>query len=202
MTGLMWVQRQDMGPAPRSLHDLAFDPGRGRLVLFGGSSLNPGGRVGGADDTWEWDQGHWIQVEDAGPSARAGAKLAYDPGGAVLLLFGGGADAATWAWDGARWKQVADTGPSATQGHALATTDGGVILFGGAAAAAPPDPAPLRNDTWAWFDQAWRQIADIGPAPRLSHAMAYDPAGKIIAFGGRTAQGMFLGDTWELAQHA
>jgi hypothetical protein len=31
--------------------------------------------------------------------------------------------------------------------------------------------------------------------------MAYDPAGKIIAFGGETAGGTFRGDTWELAQH-
>jgi hypothetical protein len=45
-------------------------------------------------------------------------------------------------------------------------------------------------------------IQDIGPAPRRRHAMAYDPAGKIIAFGGETAAGTLAGDTWELAPHS
>ncbi len=31
--------------------------------------------------------------------------------------------------------------------------------------------------------------------------MVYDPAGKIIGFGGETTGGRFQGDTWELAQH-
>jgi len=62
---------------------------------------------------------------------------------------------------------------------------------------AEPEP---RGDTWAWFDQSWRQIQDIGPAPRRRHAM--DPAGKIIAFGGETAAGTLAGDTWELAPHS
>ena len=85
----------------------------------------------------------------------------------------------------------------------LSTSDGGVILFGGAAPAAQEaaEPAP-RGDTWAWFDQSWRQIQDIGPAPRRRHPMAYDPAGKIIAFGGETAGGTLAGDTWELAPHS
>lgn len=88
-------------------------------------------------------------------------------------------------------------GPGARQGHALSTSDGGVILFGGAAPAAQQAAAlALRGDTWAWFDQSWRQIQDLDPAPRQHHAMAYD---QIIAFGGETAAGTFAGDTWELA---
>src|SRR5258708_5157306 len=52
------------------------------------------------------------------------------------------------------------------------------------------------GDTWAWLDQSWRQIQDIGPAPRQRHAMAYDPTGAIVLFGGETAAGAFGGDTW------
>ncbi len=131
---------------------------------------------------------------------RQAAKLAYDPGGGVTLLFGGSIDAGTWAWDGANWKEVADIGPGARHGHALSTSDGGVILFGGAA---PQAEAPAsRGDTWAWLDQSWRQIQDIGPAPRQRHAMAYDPTGAIVLFGGETAAGTFAGDTWVLAQHS
>ena len=132
-------------------------------------------------------------MQDVGPSARVGAKLAYDPGSAVNLLFGGSDDDITWAWDGVHWKQVAHMGPAGRSGHALSTTDGGVILFGGIENGSP------RNDTWAWFENAWRQIQDIGPAPRLGHAMAYDPARGIIAYGGDT-QGILRGDTWQLCQ--
>jgi hypothetical protein len=34
--GKHWTQRQDIGPAPRWRHALAFDNKRGRIVLFGG----------------------------------------------------------------------------------------------------------------------------------------------------------------------
>jgi hypothetical protein len=201
--GRDWIQLADTGPAPREGHAMAGDPARARVVLFGGALSNAdGGGAVLAGDTWEWDQGQWIQLQDVGPPARTGAKLAYDPSGTVTLLFGGASDPRTWAWDGTSWKQVAEMGPSARQGHALSTAGAGVILFGGAplAVAQAPQLGP-RNDTWAWLDQLWRQIQDIGPAPRQGHAMAYDPAGKIIAFGGETAGGTFQGDTWELAQH-
>jgi hypothetical protein len=39
--GTQWTLRQDMGPAPRWDHALAFDSARGRAVLFGGFSALP-----------------------------------------------------------------------------------------------------------------------------------------------------------------
>ena len=81
MTALLWVQKQDIGPAPRAHHDIAFDPLRGRLVLFGGVG---DGKVTG--DTWEWDGRFWVQVADTGPAPRAyhgmalGAFLRGPPG--------------------------------------------------------------------------------------------------------------------------
>jgi hypothetical protein len=200
--GRDWIQLADKGPAPREGLAMAGDPARGRVVLFGGGLPSGDAPLSPAGDTWEWEQGEWIQLQDVGPSARSGAKLAYDPSGAITLLFGGVIDPGTWAWDGASWKQVADMGPSGRRGHALSTADGGVILFGGATLDVPQGQQPMpRNDTWAWLEHSWRQIQDIGPAPRQDHAMAYDPAGKIVAFGGQTADATYHGDTWELAQH-
>ncbi|GAA3808499.1 hypothetical protein GCM10022403_048300 [Streptomyces coacervatus] len=45
-----WIQRQDIGPPPRSGLGMAFDPARGVAVLFGGQS-----RTALFGDTWEWD---------------------------------------------------------------------------------------------------------------------------------------------------
>ena len=54
--GAHWTLRQDMGPAPRWGHALAFDSARARAVLFGGFTLLPAD-TGVADsvvaDTWE-----------------------------------------------------------------------------------------------------------------------------------------------------
>jgi hypothetical protein len=54
--GAQWTLRQDMGPAPRWGHALAFDSARGKAVLFGGFSAPPAD-PGVADsvlaDTWE-----------------------------------------------------------------------------------------------------------------------------------------------------
>ncbi len=43
----------------------------------------------------------------------------------------------------------------------------------------------------------WTQKQDIGPRPRLGHAMAYDSTRqRIVLFGGRLV-GTRFGDTWE-----
>jgi hypothetical protein len=34
--GKYWIERLDFGPPPRAEHSMAFDSGRGRVVLFGG----------------------------------------------------------------------------------------------------------------------------------------------------------------------
>jgi hypothetical protein len=54
--GAHWTLRQDIGPAPRWGHALAFDSARGRAVLFGGFSLlpaDPGVADSVLGDTWE-----------------------------------------------------------------------------------------------------------------------------------------------------
>ncbi len=46
--GEYWTQRQNIGPAPRFGHGMAYDSARQRTVLFGGMGAN--GLLG---DTWE-----------------------------------------------------------------------------------------------------------------------------------------------------
>jgi hypothetical protein len=50
--GTHWSQVQDIGPAPRVAHNMAFDSTRGAIVLFGGLE---GASAANATlgDTWE-----------------------------------------------------------------------------------------------------------------------------------------------------
>ena len=65
---------------------MAYDPGTGQLILFGGQSAN-----GNAlPDTWTWNGTTWSQkCPTRSPPARASAAMAYDPGTGQLILFGG-----------------------------------------------------------------------------------------------------------------
>ena len=196
MAALLWVQKQDIGPAPRAYHDMAFDPLRGRLVLFGGLG---DGKVTG--DTWEWDGRFWVQVADTGPTPRAYHGMAYDPAGKRVLLFGGRDRSEppwmgdTWGWDGQDWVQLADTGPSARAQHAM-TCDpsrGRVVLFSGG------QTAPLASDTWEWAGD-WVQVADTGPTARLGAKLASVNDG-VLLFGGIGADEAAPRDTWSWDGH-
>jgi hypothetical protein len=199
--GQDWVQLADTGPSARQGHAMACDFSRSRVVLFSGGQISAQGENVAADDTWEWDGVDWAQVADTGPTARLGAKLAYFQG-AVLLFGGDGAGPApadTWRWDGHDWLQVADIGPAPRTGHAMTSDGFTVILFGGEWFTASADGSLRANDTWAWFDQTWRQIQDIGPWPRAGHAIANvsgETGDHITLYGGQAADA--LGDTWRL----
>jgi hypothetical protein len=209
---LLWVQKQDMGPAPRAYHDIAFDLGRERLVLFGGLAAGSATR-----DTWEWDGQLWVQVADTGPAPRAYHAMAYDSARQRTLLFGGsdgGPVAAgaqgqgqrayfgdTWAWDGQDWVQLADTGPSARQSHAMACDIGRsrVVLFSGGQISSQAANVAVA-DTWEWNGLDWAQVADSGPAARLSAKLAAVPGG-VLLFGGTGVTPAALGDTWTWDGH-
>jgi len=79
--GQLWTARQDIGPAPRWGHAVAFDSDRGRPVLFGGLTAAPGD-VSAADhllgDTWETSV----------PAPPQLTRLTLDPGTAFTGFFG------------------------------------------------------------------------------------------------------------------
>jgi Galactose oxidase, central domain len=194
-----WIQVEDSGPPACWNHAMTGDPVRQRVVLHGGIAV--GWRYLG--DTWEWDGEQWLQVDNSGPAARSRAAMAYDAAGGRVVLFGGEvSDPATWAWNGIRWVQIAHIGPGKRAGHAVCPTEGGVLLFGGNEFPGKPGtPIKMLNDTWLFSSGRWRQIQDIGPAPRTDLAMDFDPVGKVFLFGGAANADRF-GDTWELVERS
>ena len=96
------------------------------------------------------------------------------------------------------WTQKQDIGPSARFDFDMVFDPARrrVVLFGGAISMTPGNN--LVNDTWEWNGSEWTQTADIGPSPRMGHALAYDSQRqRVVLFGGTGTTYLGLGDTWE-----
>ncbi|MGC4117266.1 MAG: DUF4215 domain-containing protein [Myxococcales bacterium] len=116
----------DGAPPGREGQALAYDPGRGRAVMFGGGlDWEPAGgysKLTFADDTWEWDGAVWSRRCDYSPLSddcgthppvpsdfvqsvlQVGFRvpMAAMPANATEVLFTGGQ---TWTFDGLGWSQ-------------------------------------------------------------------------------------------------
>jgi len=194
-----WTTTQP--PAARQGHAMAFDPGTGLVVLFGGRT-----ETGLTNETWVLDPSSvtWTRrAPSVAPSPRERHEMAYDARSGRIVLFGGWTgdnNGETWLYDVRNdwWTQVNPaTSPSPRHDHAMASAAGQVVLFGGFVGGAVNQS--LSNETWS-FDvptSAWINLTvPASPSPRERHAMAYDNrAGFIVLFGGSTSDGL-NGETW------
>lgn len=192
---LRWLEhpRPDEEPPPaRTGHAMAYDPQRGRTVMFGGK---------GADgtllaDTSEWDGVRWRRITPiagVAPVAREGHAMVYHAAAGQLLLFGGasqtGAQGDTWLWDGRRWREVSpDDGPSSRSEHALTydSARGAALLVGGSNQGQLSEPQSGHSDQWEWDGARWQELtADALPPVREAAALAYDARdGRLLLIGG------------------
>jgi hypothetical protein len=121
------------------------------------------------------------------------------PKGPGVLLFAGYGPAPlddTWLWNGTSWAELLPGGgedappqPSVRSDQSMIGYDGRVLLFGGDGLSSELD------DTWVW-DGSWAELNVSGPSAREGAAMGV-LNGKVILFGGMTAEGQFLADTWQ-----
>jgi hypothetical protein len=205
--GDAWTQVDDTGPqAVNGYFAMVYDRAREVTILESGavgSGIPQSPPVG----TWAWDGVTWTQVADVGPSQRVLAGLAYDASRRRVVLFGGGDTATnayfgdTWEWDGIAWEQVSNMGPEGRVGHWMTGTNGASLLFGGARLTAASPGYELLRDTWTWDGRFWHQRQDMGPRPRIYHALSWDRARRRgVLFGGAarvSGATVFLNDTWE-----
>lgn len=123
--GSAWTQRLPAAaPSPRESPALAFDPARGRVVLFGGRT--GAGASQQLGDTWEWDGSNWLEVvTPLSPPALLQPALCHLAGSNELLLtgihlVGSTMEVQIWRYEGHRWtylhRQTSDQlgGPTAT----------------------------------------------------------------------------------------
>jgi hypothetical protein len=186
--GNEWTQQEDIGPAKREMHVMAYDSARQRIVLFGGAVQGGETSLG---DTWEWNGSIWTQVASFGATPCSGAAAAYK--GDAIGLFGGksflaalpGARlfATTWEWDGKHWALRQDIGPFARWAHAMAfdSKRNHMVLFGGLSGPAP-DPAAFLGDTWEHSEQQGQETPPSGqPAqPTSPPGQPGQPAGPAL----------------------
>jgi hypothetical protein len=211
--GRRWIEMRGTGVGPRDHHTLAYDEGRGRVVLFGGVATTRRGDAQVREsptDTWEWDGARWTAIDAPGPAARGGAGMVYDRARRHVVLFGGvsfGSGPATrfadtWIWDGRAWRRVAGDGPAppGRNGHAMVfdRDTGTVLMWGGTTGG-----SGHLGDLWRWDGSRWTEVAVPEPRPgrRVGASMAYDAArGRIVLYGGRArdnGQVRTLDDMWE-----
>jgi hypothetical protein len=151
---------------------MAYCPGGGGLVLFGGAD----GTGALLDGTWTWDGATWHEVLPAArPPARADHALFCDRERGRVVVAGGLGAAGdlddVWEFDGTTWTQrFPAERPSPRHGGSAAflTGQGRGVIFGGERLAA------YLGDTWTWDGGRDRRPAHVFHA-RFSAAGA-DPA--------------------------
>jgi len=192
-------------PAGRVDAAVAYDPGPGRLLVFGGTDAN-----GARQDAWQWDTAAraWTQRASANPAPGSVgfAPLVFANDLAQSVLFDG---TDLWAWNDAssNWKPITPSNGSPTpprrDGHVAAYDElrHKLLVFGGkAASGALADLWEFDFVTLGWTQRA---LGGAAPAPRRYAAAAFDSTrGTLLVFGGDDGAATLLGDTWEWSPYS
>jgi hypothetical protein len=179
-------------PLKRDQAGVCFDPGRQKLIVFGGNTWN-----GVKNDTWEFDfkTGTWKDITPAtgNPPARRFHSIAFDPNSGNIILFGG--------WDankvhlndtwmliaGSSWIKLSTTGvPSTRRQHHLVTRpDFRDILLVAGQNSTMTAPAKWRTDVWRFTGLDWKQIkTTTSPAAVVGNSAAYDSVRQRLVMPG------------------
>ncbi len=204
LVGDQWVTSEGYVPRARIEPAMAYDPGLGSTVLFGGLKAYGSGVY--REDTWMHTDGTWKQVTTgSAPQGRAYTPLAYDGNLGQVVLYGGcsGSQCGTlhsdmWAFDGTQWTLLSvdgNAGPRAQHGLAYDQRSEELVMFGGAGGLTG------HLETCRFDGNAWSCVLlNPSPPPRLQPALAYDVVRmEVVLFGGWDFDNdVFLNDTWVL----
>ncbi len=151
------------------------------------------------------------------PSARANARIVYDPVTTRTVLFGGETEydsgtksvydlGDTWEWNGLAWiRRYPAVSPPARSEFAMLydSNRSHVLIFGG-----KNGTNSYLSDTWFYRDETWQKIdTPSAPTARRFPGAAFDPIrDRVVLFGGSfsvqdpklvTPTITNLYDTWE-----
>jgi hypothetical protein len=181
-------------PDPRALAGTAYDAGRDRIVLYGGSHLAADETtVNQYYDTWEFDGTTWTKMTTPQPQVIK-PLLAYDSIRHEVIMIGVKDDISTvmYRYDGANhtWNQFTPTAPAilppCVNESAMVFSEraGGVILNGGVCSATTPS----ADETYFWNGENWTKLTTTSISRTTGTAIADDALrGQIVTFGGTIA---------------
>jgi hypothetical protein len=184
-----WHQLGSKAAVPslgRLLPHLGWDPGRRRLVMFGGRRESSKGTVELPDDIWEMDGNRWYPIESDSLSLLHGT-LAPAPSSGRLVLYGGlgpaGVSRALREWNGHRWEVLDRVGPPVTTEEAFPLVStflpSGDLLIVTMHSGRSSDSVATR--AWRWTGTVWIQ-AELGPAITSLQPAASAPDGTIYIY--------------------
>jgi len=159
------------------------DDGAGGLLLFGGTTREPG-PPHALTDTWRWDGATWTLV-DAGTGGEVPGRpqaMVDDRASGQILLLAAPADAPagpllTWVWTGSSWRQEHPETPAPQVRLVAYDSARGQLV------AVATDVTGLGpGSTWRWDGSTWNQLhpsreTEVEP---LTASMAFDPATRTI----------------------
>ncbi len=209
--GVQWTKAApSVRPTPRFRSSMAFDPKRGVIVMYGGTSPSDAA----LHDVWEYDGVTWLQRSINGSlTPLIHPQLAYDTASQRMAILGGGAglNATLYLWDGTIFSAFSGTMPSATGPSGVTSQRSGAVLvedgrgrlmlYGGEDPDAGGDRLLTTRLTWTFDGAAWTEA--LSPPALTGAAMVDAPdQGKVILFGGKTTTaGAPRDETWELSRN-
>ncbi len=197
--GTTWTLATPLArPPARVGHAMAYDAGRGRVVVSDGATgWYDFDRV--PPMVWEYDGTTWTSVPETAMAAqpKLARTCAWDVARARLVAIDRGpAGTRTWTHDGSSWTELATTGASppsdAVYNASLAydAVRGRIVLFAG---------MTQPRLTWELDGSAWTQVATATvPSSERDHALSYDPRRRrVVLFGGMAVGPTEFDELWE-----
>ncbi len=159
-TGTDWLQLHPANHPPALAGSaMAYDPGSGKLVLFGGvdSGLND------VSGTWAWTDNGWSELHPANhPPPLEAVAMAYDTAPSELVLFGGDNPSGV------------GTGASASASASASGTGSGKAS--GSSSGSSAATVAMSSATWVWNGTTWStEDTMIHPPGSGALPMAYYP---------------------------
>lgn len=169
-------------PPPRYRHTLVYDPGRDRVVWWGGQA-----NTAVVDQLWEFDGSDWQQVTPTGGAPGRLCSAVHDAARAELLFWDG---FNLRAWDGAQWAARSNVGlPVPGRGQLLYDPLQQRVLLLNPESGSTPQPGLYARAGGDW------QLVDPGVLPVASSmAKAFDPVAG-ACFG--VSSEAWRADTWQ-----
>ncbi len=199
--GSSWTQHLAVGPTPRTQANLAYDPLRGELVMFGGSVDDPNSIDDiPTNETWIFDGTSWSAKTPAtSPAPRLGAAMYFDLNRGRVVLVSGfptvTGDAELWEWTGTTWQSIPSTLPlRAFASVAFDSARGACVLYSGVGTTFGE-----FGDTWHFDGTTWTRDLDTSSVPtRTTTAIAYYPTRRNeVLFAGAITGSSVYDDTWQ-----